>query len=200
MPRPLDFMRRRSNSSPRMRKRINNLGSALCHLARFTRSGAVLSRVHGNKAELSRSVCQSWELAAITKANSSAPKGRCGAPLSYCRTYTDARINLGSTLIFLGRLREARACFAKALKTAPRNVHALYGMAQIAAFEGRFDDAESAFRRIIEIDPKMPRAWAALAATRKMTNADSEWLKSAEGIAIERYRSLGRGEFALRHG
>ncbi len=98
-------------------------------------------------------------------------------------TDIDARINLGLTLVFLGRLRDARACFAKVLKTTPRNVLALFGMGQIATLEGRFEEAETTFRRIVEINPKMTNAWAALALTRKMTNADGEWLKSAEEIA-----------------
>jgi tetratricopeptide (TPR) repeat protein len=83
----------------------------------------------------------------------------------------------------MNRLREARACFAKALKTAPRNSQALHGMGQIATLEGRFEEADAAFRRIIELDPKMPKAWASLASTRKMTRADGEWFKNAEEIA-----------------
>jgi tetratricopeptide (TPR) repeat protein len=95
----------------------------------------------------------------------------------------DARVNLGLTLVFLGRLRDARACFAKVLKNSPRNVLALFGMGQIAAMEARFEEAEATYRRIIEIRPKMTNAWAALPLTRKMTNADVEWLKSAEQLA-----------------
>jgi hypothetical protein len=49
--------------------------------------------------------------------------------------------------------------------------------------EGRFEEAEATYKRIIELSPKMTNAWAALALTRKMTNADSEWLKGAEAIA-----------------
>ena len=98
-------------------------------------------------------------------------------------SYTDARINLGLTLTLAGRLRDAKACFAKALKSGPHNVHALHGMAQIAQLEGRFGEAESVFKRITELDPTMPKAWAGLAGTRKMTNADGEWLKRAQEIA-----------------
>jgi tetratricopeptide (TPR) repeat protein len=97
--------------------------------------------------------------------------------------FTEARINLGLTLMLLGRLREAKGCFVKALKTAPRDVHALHGIAQIAQLEGRFDEAELNFKRIIELNPKMAKAWAGLAGTRKMTDADGEWLKRAEEIA-----------------
>ena len=105
-------------------------------------------------------------------------------------TDIDARINLGLTLVFLGRLRDARACFAKVLKSAPRNVLALFGMGQIAAVEGRFEEAEATYKRIIELNPKMTNAWAALALTRKMTNADSEWLKGAEAIATSAIHPL----------
>ena len=97
--------------------------------------------------------------------------------------FVQARINLGLTLTLLGSLRDARACFAKVLKTAPRNVQALQGLGQITALEGRFEEADTLFRRIIEIEPKMPSAWAALAGTRKMTKADSEWFKSVQEIA-----------------
>ncbi len=102
----------------------------------------------------------------------------------------DARINLGLTLVFLGRLRDARACFVKVLKASPRNVHALFGMGQIAMAEGRFEEAETTYRHVIEIDPKMTNAWAALALTRRMTDADSEWLKGAEKIATNAIHPL----------
>jgi len=96
--------------------------------------------------------------------------------------YLDARINLGLTLVLLGGLRDARACFTKVLKNSPRNVLALFGMGQIAAMEGRFQEAEATYRRIIEIRPNMTNAWAALPLTRKMTPADGEWLKTAEEL------------------
>jgi tetratricopeptide (TPR) repeat protein len=161
---------------------LNNMGSSLSHLGRyeeaeqcFRQSIAVkpyYSFPHGNLGNLLR---MKGELVGAETSLRHALKLK--------PNYTDARINLGLTLTFLGRLRDARACFAKALKTAPRNVHALHGMGQIAALEGRFEEADTAFRRIIELDPKMPRAWAGLAGTRKMTNADDVWFKSAEEIA-----------------
>jgi tetratricopeptide (TPR) repeat protein len=95
----------------------------------------------------------------------------------------DARVNLGLTLMFVGRMRDAGACFAKVLKSAPRHELALFGMGRIATLEGRFEEAETTLRRIIEINPRMTNAWGALALTRKMTNADAEWLKSTEELA-----------------
>lgn len=168
---------------------LNNLGSALSYLGRY------------EEAE------QCFRGAIAIKPNFSDPYGNLGLMLrqksylsdseSFLRqalklrpNNLDARFNLGLTLVFLGRLRDARACFSKVLKTAPRNAHALFGMGQIAMVEGRFEEAEATFRRVIEINPKMTNAWAALAGTRKMTNADGEWLKCAEEIAASAIHPL----------
>lgn len=98
-------------------------------------------------------------------------------------SHLDARISLGMSFILLGRLPEARDSFEKALKIAPRNVRALSGLGQIEALEGRFAEAESRYRDALEIDPKFANAYSGLASLRKMTRADSAWLKSAEEIA-----------------
>lgn len=162
---------------------LNNLGSSLSQLGRF------------EEAE------QCFREAIAAKPNFSDPHGNLGVLLrqkSYLfdseaslrralklkPTDINARINLGLTLVLLGRLRDAKACFAKVLKTKPREFRALFGMGQIAMVEGRFEEAETTFRRTIEINPKMTSAWAALASTRKMTNADSEWLKSVEDMLV----------------
>jgi tetratricopeptide (TPR) repeat protein len=161
---------------------LNNLGSSLSHLGRY------------EEAE------QCFRQAMTIKPNFSDPQANLGVllrqkshlgdseallrrALKLRPNDLDARTNLGLTLVLQGRLRDAKACFAKVLKSAPRNVHALFGMGQIAALDGRFDEADTTFRRIIEINPTMTNAWAALPGTRKMTNADSEWLRSAETIA-----------------
>ena len=94
-----------------------------------------------------------------------------------------ARTILGRTLAFTGRLHEAKAAFRKALKIAPNESDALLGLAQIERTEGRFDEAESLNKRVLKTNPKNPIAWAALNSTRKMTTADSDWLKGAEEIA-----------------
>jgi tetratricopeptide (TPR) repeat protein len=168
---------------------LNNLGSALSQLGRY------------DEAE------QCFREAMAAKPNFSDPHGNLGVLMrqkSYLSdaeallrhalklrpTDVDARINLGLTLVLLGRLRDARACFAKVLKSAPRDFRALFGMAQIAVVEGRFEEAETTYKRIIEINPKMTNARAALALTRKMTNADDEWFKSTEEIATSAIHPL----------
>jgi tetratricopeptide (TPR) repeat protein len=178
---------------------LNNLGSSLSQLGRFV------------EAE------QCFREAIAAKPNFSDPHGNLGVLLrqkSYLfdseaslrralklrPTDNDARINLGLTLVLLGRLRDARACFAKALKTTPRNVLALFGMGQIAALEGRFEEAETIFRRTIEINPRTTNAWAALAVTRKMTNADGEWFKSVENMVAAAIHPMDEAQLRFAMG
>jgi tetratricopeptide (TPR) repeat protein len=161
---------------------LNNLGSSLSHLGRYDEAeqcfrGAIAAKPnfsdpHGNLGVLLRQKSYLSDAEALLR-----------RALKLRPTDVDARVNLGLTLVLLGRLRDARACFAKVLKTTPRSVLALFGMGQIAALEGRFEEAEKTYRRIVEIDPKMTNAWAALPLTRKMTNADGEWLKGAYELA-----------------
>jgi tetratricopeptide (TPR) repeat protein len=97
--------------------------------------------------------------------------------------HAGARTILGRTLAFTGRVHEAKAAFRKALKIAPNSSDAMLGLAQIERTEGRFDEAESLNKRVLKSNPKNPIAWAALNSTRRMTTADSDWLKGAEEIA-----------------
>jgi tetratricopeptide (TPR) repeat protein len=97
--------------------------------------------------------------------------------------YADARSKLGLSLAFAGRLREAKAAHKKALKTDPRHAESLLGLGQIARAEGRFEEAQSFIKRALKVEPKLPGAWAAINSVRKMTDADSDWLKGAEQIA-----------------
>jgi tetratricopeptide (TPR) repeat protein len=173
----------------RLAEALNNLGSALIHLGRYEEGEQRFreaisikpdfSDPHANLGILMRqkSVLLDSE-AFLRRALQLRPNDR------------DARINLGLTLVFLGRLRDARACFAKVLKAAPRNDLALFGMGQIAVLEGRFEEAEKTYKHVIEINPRMANAWAALASTRKMTNADGEWLRGAEEIATSAIHPL----------
>ena len=113
--------------------------------------------------------------------------------------FIEARINLGLTLSFAGRLRDARSYLAKALKKAPRNIEALYGMGQLAVFEGRFDEAEAVFKRVIEIDPKMPGAWAAIVGLHKMTSCRRRLAQECCDRCEQRSTSAGGSEYTLRH-
>ena len=97
--------------------------------------------------------------------------------------YADARSKLGLILINAGHLRDAKAACRKALKADPRQAEALLGLGQIARSQGHFEEAASFIHRSLKVAPNLPGAWAALTTLRKMTNADSDWLKRAEEIA-----------------
>jgi tetratricopeptide (TPR) repeat protein len=97
--------------------------------------------------------------------------------------YADARSKLGLSLAFEGRVRDAKAAFQKALKVDPRHAESLLGLGQLARTEGRFAEAESFINRALKVEPKLPGAWAAMNSIRRVTIADSNWLKEAEEIA-----------------
>jgi tetratricopeptide (TPR) repeat protein len=168
---------------------LNNLGSALSHLGRYEEAEQCFRQAIAIKPNFSDPHCNLGILLR-QKSHLSDSEAFLRRALKVRPTDVDARINLGLTLVFLGRLRDARACFEKVLKTAPRSVFALFGMGQIATAEGRFEDAETTYRRIVELNPKMTNAWAALPLTRKMTEADGEWLKGAKEIATSKIHPL----------
>jgi tetratricopeptide (TPR) repeat protein len=161
---------------------LNNLGSAMLRLGRNDEGERYFREAMATKPDFSDPYSNLGNLLR-QKGNLSESEALLRRALQLRPNNLDARINLGLTLVLLGRTRDAKACFAKALKAQPRNLHALFGMGQIAMVEGRFEEAETTYRRVAELNPKMTDAWAALAGTRKMTNADGEWLKSAEEMA-----------------
>ena len=95
----------------------------------------------------------------------------------------DARIMLAGNLVLMSRLSEARDCYEKALRAAPNHPVAIVGLGKIDALEGRFAEAEAAFKRVLELEPNAHYALAALANLRRMTPADSNWVKQAEQVA-----------------
>jgi tetratricopeptide (TPR) repeat protein len=49
--------------------------------------------------------------------------------------------------------------------------------------EGRFSEAQTLIRQVLEKNPKMAGAWAFFATLKKMTPADSDWLRNATELA-----------------
>jgi tetratricopeptide (TPR) repeat protein len=160
----------------------NGLGIALAQLARYDEAEDQFRRAIG----LRRGFAEAhFNLAGVLQSRgrleeSELPLRRA---LKLKPSYVDASVSLAMSLALLGRLAEARDCYEKALRAAPRNVQALVGSGQIEAVEGRFAEAEALYRRALEIDPGASYAWAALVWLRKMTPADSGWLKRAEQVA-----------------
>jgi tetratricopeptide (TPR) repeat protein len=160
----------------------NDLGVALAQLARYREAEAEFHRAIGIKSGYPEA---HYNLAGVLQSTgrfneSEMPLRRA---LKLKPSYLDARISLGTTSIMLGRLRDARDSFEKVLRVAPRNARALVGVGQVEALQGRFAEAEVAYRRALETNPGASYAWAALASIRKMTPADSAWIKRAEEIA-----------------
>jgi tetratricopeptide (TPR) repeat protein len=168
---------------------LNNLGSSLSFLGRYDEAEQCFRQAIAIKPNYSDAHGNLGHLLQM-KADLVAAEVSLRRALKLRPTFTEARINLGLTLTFRGRLRDARACFAKVLKAAPRNTQALFGIGQVTALEGRFEESETMFKRIVDIDPKMISAWASLAGTRKMTNADGEWFKNAEKLATSAVHPL----------
>jgi tetratricopeptide (TPR) repeat protein len=161
---------------------ICNLGSALSYLGRYDEAERCFREAMAIKPNFSEP-CANLGVLLRQKSYLADSEAFLRRALKLNPKNLDARVNLGLTLMFLGRMRDAGACFAKVLKSAPRHVFALFGMGRLATLEGRFEEAETTFRRIIDIDPEMTNAWAALPLTRKMTDADGEWLRGMEEIA-----------------
>ncbi|HVN43663.1 MAG TPA: tetratricopeptide repeat protein [Steroidobacteraceae bacterium] len=101
---------------------------------------------------------------------------------------------MSATLLLANGWREARAVLESVRKREPRNVAALMGLAQIAGPEGGFAEAETLFKRAIEVDPHSAAAWAGLARLRRMTPADAAWLERAEEIVSRRLAPLDEAD------
>ncbi len=65
-----------------------------------------------------------------------------------------------------GDLAASRADYEKVLKSEPRNTDAMHGLAAIALRQGRYDQAEWFYQRILEADPQDNIALSALINTK----------------------------------
>ena len=165
---------------PRRPDVLNTLGVALCRLHRYQEAEQRYREALDIDPELADALCN---LATLLQGDPQQAEGYLRRALRVNPKHAGARTMLGTTLAFTGRLHEAKAAFRKGLKIDPNDSDALLGLAQIARSEGRFDEAESLIKRVLKTNAKNPIAWAALNSTRKMTTADSDWVKRAEDIA-----------------
>jgi tetratricopeptide (TPR) repeat protein len=157
-----------------------NLGVALFSLGRYEEA----ERCYLQSLEINPMSAETLcNLAAVLQGNAPEAEKYLRRALKINPKYADARSKLGLILTIAGRLREAKAACRKALKVDPRQAEALLGLGQIARSEGHFEEAESFIKRSLKVAPNLPGAWAALTTLRKMTIADSDWLKGAEEIA-----------------
>jgi tetratricopeptide (TPR) repeat protein len=184
---------------PRHAVAHNNLGAALCKLGRFKEAEAYFVqaiKIESNFPDAHGNIGNSF----LVKGQYAGAERFLRRAIKLNPRYVDARVNLGLTLAFLNRLREARPQFEKALKYQPRNADALCGLAQISMTEGGFDQAGALLTRALEANPRMPRALAFQAGLRKMTPADSAWVKSAEEVAASEITPLEESELRFAIG
>jgi tetratricopeptide (TPR) repeat protein len=68
----------------------------------------------------------------------------------------------GYRLLQSGNLTAAKAAYVEALRGDSRNADALHGIAAISLRQGKFDEAQAAYLRILEANPADPTAQAAM--------------------------------------
>jgi tetratricopeptide (TPR) repeat protein len=73
----------------------------------------------------------------------------------------------------------AEAACRKALEHVPQNPEALSLLGELLADRGQFTAAEELFLRALAVNPDFVPAYCHLAANRKLTTADTEWLAGA---------------------
>src|SRR5262245_13043196 len=89
----------------------------------------------------------------------------CRAGLAIHPTYLSARVTLGRALIELGQLDAARVELGNVLKSAPENLAAIRGVAEIAHKQGSLDEALRFYKAALAIarnDPELEQTVADL--------------------------------------
>lgn len=76
------------------------------------------------------------------------------------------RVNAGYAAYQTGDLAKARAEYEQALSDEPTNRDALLGMAAVETRSGRYEAAEAAYLRLLQVDPRDGHAQAGLLALR----------------------------------
>jgi tetratricopeptide (TPR) repeat protein len=80
----------------------------------------------------------------------------CRAGLSVHPGYTSARVTLGRALLQLNRLDDAKAEIERVLASAPDNLPAIRGLAQIQERQGLLHDALAHYHTALSLAPNDP--------------------------------------------
>jgi len=106
-----------------------------------------------------------------------------------------APLYIGSALIALGRLEEARVALAKSLQLQPRNERALMELGRLEALQDRLDAAVAALQQAIAVNPEFAEPHYFLAAVhaargemdsaRAETQRYEELKARSQGAAME---------------
>ncbi len=108
-----------------------------------------------------------------------------------------------------GRIGAARDAYRRALELNPRHEDALYYLGNMELELGRYDEAHSAWARLVQINPSSPRAHSRLGdlyacmdpgAPRDLAKAEAEFRRALELNREETGPLLRLGEIALMRG
>jgi tetratricopeptide (TPR) repeat protein len=92
------------------------------------------------------------------------------------------RVSLAIVLRMQRRFAEAQAACETALNEDPACVEALCLLGELHADSGRFSEAHELFERVIAHDPGVSGALCGIAAHRRMTLADTQWLRNVQDL------------------
>jgi tetratricopeptide (TPR) repeat protein len=96
--------------------------------------------------------------------------------------HVPAHVSLGVVLRQQRQPAEAEASCRTALRLDPDYAEALHVLGELCADRGEFTAAEGLFRRAIALKPDYAAAYNSIAAHRRMTPADGDWLAGAEAL------------------
>jgi tetratricopeptide (TPR) repeat protein len=182
-----DSYRRAVALQPGYAKLHNNLGNALLDLGKIAEAAAS----YGRALELEPSFARARsnlgsaqrELGRIDEAEATYRLALAIQPDS-----AEILTNLGVVQRLQGRAADAEVSFRRALDINPVAVATINSLAELHADRGQFGEAESLYRQACDLQPSSAQAWAGIAALRKMSEADIEWLARAQQIAQQPLR------------
>ena len=174
----------------------NSLGNVLARLGQFDAAIASFRRcialqpefaeAHANLANAIRSTgrleeaAQEYRLAVRLKPD-----------------FIEAHAELATSLRLLRSTAAAEAVCHQALQIAPRAAGLLVVLAELRSDVGQFEAAQSYFERALAADPHSVEALAGIARVRRMSGADSVWLRYAR--SLEQTGLSPRREMILRY-
>jgi tetratricopeptide (TPR) repeat protein len=130
----------------------------------------------------------------------------CRAGLTHHPEYLSARVTLGRALLELEQLHEAQEEFERVLSSAPENLAAIRGLADIHRSQGAMTDALKYYRAAIALapnDPELKHRVDAIAAQIDATGALAAGAVRAKALAtvaaLEQYLDAIHVARAQRH-
>jgi Flp pilus assembly protein TadD len=113
----------------------------------------------------------------------------CQAGLRVHPGYTSARVTLGRALLQLNRLDDAKAEFERVLASAPDNLSAIRGLAQIHERHGLLSEALSRYHAALSLAPNDPDLEETVARLSRETAAASSRREKASRtvVALEQW-------------